>query len=35
VQGRVESVADAGHYIQFDRPHAVIQAVQAMLVAAT
>jgi pimeloyl-ACP methyl ester carboxylesterase len=27
-KGRVQSVADTGHYIQFDRPDAVIQAVQ-------
>lgn len=32
--GRVESVARAGHYVQFDRPDAVIQAIQDMLVAA-
>jgi pimeloyl-ACP methyl ester carboxylesterase len=31
--GRVESVAGTGHYIQFDRPDAVIQAVQDMVVA--
>ena len=28
VNGRVESVARTGHYIQFDRPDAVIRAVQ-------
>ena len=34
VNGRVESVADTGHYIQLDRPDAVIQAVQDIMVAA-
>jgi pimeloyl-ACP methyl ester carboxylesterase len=29
----VKSVADTGHYIQFDRPDAVIQAIQDMPVA--
>jgi pimeloyl-ACP methyl ester carboxylesterase len=29
--GRVEAVDRSGHYIQFDRPDAVIQAIQAML----
>ena len=33
-RGRVESVAGTGHYIQFDRPDAVIQAVLDTLVAA-
>jgi pimeloyl-ACP methyl ester carboxylesterase len=31
--GHVKSVADTGHYIQFDRPDAVIQAIQDMPVA--
>ena len=34
VNGRVVPVADTGHYIQFDRPDAVIQAVLDMLVVA-
>jgi pimeloyl-ACP methyl ester carboxylesterase len=34
-RGRVEAVAEAGHYIQFDRPDTVIQAIREMLVAAS
>ena len=29
--GRLEKVARSGHYIQFDRPDTVIQAIDAML----
>jgi pimeloyl-ACP methyl ester carboxylesterase len=32
-RGRVETVARSGHYIQFDRPDAVLEAVDAVLVA--
>jgi pimeloyl-ACP methyl ester carboxylesterase/membrane protease YdiL (CAAX protease family) len=32
--GRVEAVLHSGHYIQFDRPDAVIRAIQEMVVAA-
>jgi pimeloyl-ACP methyl ester carboxylesterase len=34
-RGRVEAVARSGHYIQFDRPDAVIQSIEAMLDAVT
>jgi pimeloyl-ACP methyl ester carboxylesterase len=32
-RGRVETVARSGHYIQFDRPDAVLEAVDAVMVA--
>ena len=31
--GRVEPVARSGHYIQFDRPDAVVAAVEGMIAA--